>query len=86
MPINPPKAREAYSALYIEESCQYEVVQADALKVYELVPETYRQRFRSTTKRKNQTYIEFVKRRRLSLTDSVHPKKSTVLRSSDNCC
>ena len=35
------KAREAYSALFIEENCQYEVVKAAILKAYELVPEAY---------------------------------------------
>ena len=39
------KAREIYSALSIEESCQYKVVKAAVLKVYELVPEAYRQKF-----------------------------------------
>ena len=55
------KAREAYSALSIEESCQYEVVKAAVLKAYELVPEAYRQKFCSTTKQENQTYIEFIR-------------------------
>ena len=44
------KAREAYSALSTEERCQYEVVKAAVLKAYELVPEAYMQKFRSTTK------------------------------------
>ena len=57
------KAREAYSALSIEESCQYEVVKAAVLKAYELVPEAYRQKFCSTTKRENQTYVEFARKK-----------------------
>ena len=55
------KAREIYSALSIEESCQYEVVKAAVLKVYELVPEAYRQKFRDTVKRGDQTYVEFAR-------------------------
>ena len=43
------KVQETYSALSIEESCRYEVVKAAVLKAYELVPEAYRQKFRSTT-------------------------------------
>ena len=39
----------------------YEVVKAVVLKAYELVPEAYRQKFRSTTKRENQTYVEFAR-------------------------
>ena len=50
------KAREAYSTLSIEESCQYEIVQVAVLKPYELVAEAYRQKFCSTTKKQNQTY------------------------------
>ena len=55
------KAREAYSALSIEESCQYEVVKASVLKVFELLSEAYRQKFRSTTKQESQTYVEFAR-------------------------
>ena len=55
------KAREAYSALSIEESCQYEVVKAAVLKAYKLVPEAYRQKFRITTKRANQSYVKFAR-------------------------
>ena len=39
----------------------YEVVKAVVLKAYELVPEAYRQKFRSTTKRENQTYVKFAR-------------------------
>jgi len=55
------KAREIYSALSIEESCQYDVVKATVLKVNELVPEAYRQKFRDSTKRDNQTFVEFAR-------------------------
>ena len=55
------EAREDYSALSIEESCQYEVVKAAVLKAYELVPEAYRKKFCSTTKQENQTYVEFAR-------------------------
>ena len=55
------KAREIYSALSIEESCQYDVVKAAVLKVYELVPEAYRQKFRDNVKRESQTFVEFAR-------------------------
>ena len=55
------KAREIYFALSIEESCQYDVVKAAVLKVYELVPEAYRQKFRDSAKRENQTFVEFAR-------------------------
>lgn len=40
------KAQQAYSALSIEESEDYETVKGAILRTYELVPEAYRQRFR----------------------------------------
>ena len=55
------KAREIYSALSIEESCQYDVVKAAVLKVYELVLEAYQQKFRERAKRVNQTFVEFAR-------------------------
>ena len=42
------EAREAYSALSIEQSSAYDTVKRSNLKAYELVPEAYRQRFRAT--------------------------------------
>ena len=53
------KAREIYTALTVEQSSQYEVVKGSVLKAYELVPEAYRQRFRSSRKGDVQTYVEF---------------------------
>ena len=55
------KAREAYSALTIEESLQYNIVKAAVLKAYELVPEAYRQRFRNAIKKNDQTFVEFAR-------------------------
>ena len=76
------KAREIYSALSIEESCQYEVVKAAVLKVYELVPEAYRQKFRDTVKRGDQTYVEFA-RSKETLFDRWCASKE-IQRSSDS--
>ena len=44
------KAREIYSALPVEKSAQYKEVQ----QAYELVPEAYRQKFRSCVKQESQ--------------------------------
>ena len=44
------KAQEAYSALTIVESGEYATVKAAVLRSYELVPEAYRQRFRTWEK------------------------------------
>ena len=53
------KAREAYSALSVDQSSVYDTVKAAVLKAYELVPEAYRQRFRASKKSGTQTYVEF---------------------------
>ena len=48
-------------ALFIDDSAQYDVVKSAILKAYELVPEAYRQKFRSVTKTDNQTHVEFAR-------------------------
>ena len=55
------KAREIYSSLSIEQCHSYDVVKKAVLKAYELVPEAYRQRFRSAKKETNQTHVEFAR-------------------------
>ncbi len=55
------KAQEVCSALPIEDSLNYDVVKAAVLRVYELVPEAYRQKFRSYTKLTKQTVMGFAR-------------------------
>ncbi|CAJ1087102.1 uncharacterized protein LOC117532417 [Xyrichtys novacula] len=55
------KAQEAYSSLSLEDSSSYSKIKSAVLKAYELVPEAYRQRFRSWEKKNGQTYVEFVR-------------------------
>ncbi len=52
------KAREAFSSLSVADSKVYGKVKSAVLKVYELVPEAYRQRFRYRKKLDSQTYSE----------------------------
>ena len=47
--------------LSVADSTVYGTVKAAVLKVYELVPEAYRQRFRYRKKQDSQTYSEFVR-------------------------
>lgn len=54
------KAQEAFSALSVNDSGSYQLVKAAVLRAYELVPEAYRQWFRSLRKEK-QTYTEFTR-------------------------
>jgi len=55
------KARDAYTALSVEDCKDYDIVKAAVLKVYELVPEAYRQRFRSARKQNDETHVEFAR-------------------------
>lgn len=52
------KAQEAYSSLNSPDSTKYLSVKATVLKVYELVPEAYRQRFRSWRK-SDKSHLKF---------------------------
>ena len=53
------KAQEVYLSLSMENSANYEKIKSAVLKAYELVPQAYRQRFRSWEKRTGQNYVEF---------------------------
>ncbi len=55
------KAQEVCSALSINDSLDYEKVKSAVLRAYELVPEAYRQKFRSHAKTANQTFVEYAR-------------------------
>lgn len=55
------KALEVYSTLSLEESLKYDSVKSAILRAYELVPEAYRQKFRTHRKTSNQTFVEFAR-------------------------
>ena len=55
------KAANIYSAMRNEDSADYDKVKQAILKAYELVPEAYRQKFRSFKKFNGQTYVEFAR-------------------------
>uniref|UniRef100_A0A674E7Q6 Gypsy retrotransposon integrase-like protein 1 n=1 Tax=Salmo trutta TaxID=8032 RepID=A0A674E7Q6_SALTR len=55
------KAQEAYSALSVADSVIYDKVKTAVLQIYELVPEAYRQRFRTLKRDDKQTHVEFVR-------------------------
>lgn len=59
------KAQEVCSALPIEGSLDYETVKSAVLRAYELVPEAYRQKFRGHMKTVKQTFVEFVREKRV---------------------
>ena len=53
------RAQDICSALSVEESLDYDVVKAAILSGFELVPEHYRQKFRSAYKSPTQSFVEF---------------------------
>jgi len=55
------KAREVYTQLTVEQSSSYDTVKDLILKGYELVPEAYRQKFRTCRKEFGQTHVEFAR-------------------------
>ncbi|XP_055788765.1 uncharacterized protein LOC129861392 [Salvelinus fontinalis] len=55
------KAQEAYSALSVHDSTCYDKVKMAVLQIYELVPEAYRQRFRTLKRDDQQTHVEFAR-------------------------
>ena len=59
------KAQKVCSELSIEQSSDYEEVKALVLTAYELVPESYRQKFRNWKRRQGQTYVDYSKEKEL---------------------
>ena len=55
------KARQAYNDLSDEKSKDYETVKQTVLKVYELIPEAYRLKFRARKMSEGETHVEFVR-------------------------
>ena len=55
------KAEEVYTSLSLEQSVRNDVVKKAILKAYELVPEVYRQKFRSYKKFESKTHVEFAR-------------------------
>ncbi|KAI3357900.1 hypothetical protein L3Q82_016288, partial [Scortum barcoo] len=55
------KAQEVVSSLPLEDSLRYVVLKEAILRAYELVPEAYRQKFRTHKKSSGQTYVEFAR-------------------------
>ena len=55
------KAQEAYSSLSLEDALDYDKVKQAVLRIYSLVPEAYRQKFRNHQKLETLSYVEFVR-------------------------
>ena len=61
------KAKRAYATLPTENCADYDLVKAAVLKSFELVPEAYRQKFRTQRKTENQSYVEFLREKENAL-------------------
>lgn len=51
-------AQEAYMVLTVEDRKDYDKLKSTILRVYELVPEVYRQHFRNWKRGERQTHVE----------------------------
>ena len=56
------KAQEAYAALSLEESRDYERVKGAILRRFDITEDSYRQRFRSTRKKEDESHRELLVR------------------------
>ena len=61
------KAQRPYATLPTENCADYDLVKAAVLKNFELVPEAYRQKFRTQRKTENQSYVEFLREKENAL-------------------
>ena len=61
------KAQRAYATLPTESCADYDLVKAAVLKSFELVPEAYRQKFRTQRKTESQSYVEFLREKENAL-------------------
>ena len=59
------KAQIVCSELSMKQSSDYEEVRALFLAACELVPESYRQKFRNWKRRQGQTYVDYSKEKEL---------------------
>ncbi len=77
------KAADVYSAMNVHDSSDYEKVKTAILKAYELVPEAYRQKFRSYKKFDRQTYVEFAREQEDLFDQWMKRKMQMILRRYD---
>ncbi|XP_068225915.1 uncharacterized protein [Palaemon carinicauda] len=61
------KAQVVYAALGAEDSGDYDIVKKMVLNAYQLIPEAYRQKFRSWRKMFNQTFVEWAGQKAVKL-------------------
>lgn len=55
------KAQQAYSSLSLDDAADYDKVKEAVLRIYSLVPEAYRHKYRNYQKPESLTYVEFLR-------------------------
>ena len=61
------KAQQAYSSLALDDAADYDKVKEAVLRIYSLVPEAYRQKYRNYQKPESLTFVEFIREKELLL-------------------
>ena len=69
------KGQIAYSSLNTEDSQSYDIIKNEVLKSYQLIPEAYRQKFRTCAKLDSETFSEFGKKLEINLDKWCHSMK-----------
>ena len=69
------KGQEIYGSLSVEQVSNYEHVKEVILKAYKLVPEAYRQKFRSYLKYDSKTHVEFAREKETLFNRWCHSKE-----------
>uniref|UniRef100_A0A8C6PMF9 SCAN box domain-containing protein n=1 Tax=Nothobranchius furzeri TaxID=105023 RepID=A0A8C6PMF9_NOTFU len=75
------KAQEVCAALSMEDSLVYDKVKNAILRAYELVPEAYRQRFRTQRRTATQTFVEFAREKEMLFDRWCQASKATDFNS-----
>ncbi|XP_064078605.1 uncharacterized protein LOC135196075 [Macrobrachium nipponense] len=72
------KAQVVYAALSAEDSSDYDIVKKMVLNAYQLIPEAYRQKFRSWRKMFNQTFVEWAGQKAVKLDEWLAAEEATT--------
>lgn len=78
------KAQQAYSTLSLEDAADYEKVKQAVLRIYSLVPEAYRQKYRNYQRPESLTYVEFVREKELLFDRWINSEEITTFEGLRN--
>ncbi|XP_068235718.1 uncharacterized protein [Palaemon carinicauda] len=72
------KAQVVYAVLSAEDSSDYDIVKKMVLNAYQLIPEAYRQKFRTWHKMFNQTFVEWAVQKAAKLDEWLAAEEATT--------